>query len=479
MEAQCGGQGNVAELEQARSRRRRRATASRPICAGSTLPWNFAGLDETERSLERAGFEVAGCWLERADEQPPDPRGVHARIGARRAPRPPARRGLREEFVDAVRRGSRSRWCCDYVRLNISAQARRDGERGSSLLPGDGIGPEIVAAARRAARGARRRSSSRSCRSAAPRSTSTAPLLPRGARRVPRARTRCCSARSAARSGTRPTPTRRGPSRACSACARASSCSRTCARCGRSPALVDASPLRARADRGRRPAGRARADRRDLLRRPRPPRRRRARHLRLLGRGDRADRASWPSSRAAAPAGAASVTSVDKANILETSRLWRETVERVAGRTTPSVELEHMLVDNAAMQLVAAPARLRRAPDREHVRRHPLRRGRDDPGLDRAARVGQPRRRTGPGLFEPVHGSAPDIAGQGVANPLATFGSVALMLRHSLGHGGAARRCRIGHRPGAGARARGLRTSLRGQAEETPRSDLPADGPGR
>ena len=221
-----------------------------------------------------------------------------------------------------------------------------------------------------------------------------------------------------------------GPARAC---ARASSCSRTCGRCG--SARRSSAPARCGAERvaRRRPADRARADRRHLLRRPRP----RATASRTTPASTRWRRSSgspsWPSSIAASPSRRGQVTSVDKANILETSRLWRETVERVAARLPAASQLEHMLVDNAAMQLIARPARLRRAADREHVRRHPLRRGRDDRGLDRAARLGQPRRRTGPGLYEPVHGSAPDIAGKGVANPLATFGSVALMLRHSLG----------------------------------------------
>ena len=124
------------------------------------------------------------------------------------------------------------------------------------------------------------------------------------------------------------------------------------------------------------------------------------------------------------------VTSVDKANILETSRLWRETVDRVA-RDYPQVELEHMLVDNAAMQLVARP----RTFDvilTENMFGDILS---DEAamitgsiGMLASASLGK----KAPGLYEPVHGSAPDIAGRGIANPLAMFGSVALMLRHSL-----------------------------------------------
>ena len=124
------------------------------------------------------------------------------------------------------------------------------------------------------------------------------------------------------------------------------------------------------------------------------------------------------------------VTSVDKANVLETSRLWRETVERVAG-DYPEVELEHMLVDNAAMQLVASPARFDVIltenlfgdilSDESAMLTGSL-------GMLPSASLGAAR----PGLFEPVHGSAPDIAGSGIANPLATFLSVAMMLRHGV-----------------------------------------------
>jgi 3-isopropylmalate dehydrogenase len=126
----------------------------------------------------------------------------------------------------------------------------------------------------------------------------------------------------------------------------------------------------------------------------------------------------------------AKVTSVDKANVLETSRLWRETVTRVS-EDHAEVELDHMLVDNAAMQLVAAPSRFDVIltenlfgdilSDESAMLTGSL-------GMLPSASLGDER----PGLFEPVHGSAPDIAGEGVANPLATFLSVALMLRHAL-----------------------------------------------
>ncbi len=124
------------------------------------------------------------------------------------------------------------------------------------------------------------------------------------------------------------------------------------------------------------------------------------------------------------------VTSVDKANVLETSRLWRETVTGMAS-DWGGVELEHMLVDNAAMQLVSRPADFDVIltenlfgdilSDEAAMLTGSL-------GMLPSASLGA----DGPGLFEPVHGSAPDIAGTGKANPLATFLSVAMMLRHGL-----------------------------------------------
>jgi 3-isopropylmalate dehydrogenase len=126
------------------------------------------------------------------------------------------------------------------------------------------------------------------------------------------------------------------------------------------------------------------------------------------------------------------VTSVDKANVLETSRLWREVVGRVAP-DYPDVALDHLLVDNAAMQLVSRPADFDVIvtenlfgdilSDESAMLTGSL-------GMLPSASLGADGE---PGLFEPVHGSAPDIAGEGIANPLATFLSTAMMLRHGLG----------------------------------------------
>jgi 3-isopropylmalate dehydrogenase len=139
-------------------------------------------------------------------------------------------------------------------------------------------------------------------------------------------------------------------------------------------------------------------------------------------------------SRAASSGRAAKVTSIDKANVMETSRLWREVVTRVAP-DYEDVALDHLLVDNAAMQLVSRPA------DFDVIVAENLF---GDILSDEAAMLTGslgmlPSASLGadgdPGLFEPVHGSAPDIAGRGVANPLATFLSVAMMLRHGFGRG--------------------------------------------
>ncbi len=126
------------------------------------------------------------------------------------------------------------------------------------------------------------------------------------------------------------------------------------------------------------------------------------------------------------------VTSVDKMNVLETSRLWREVVSRVHSREFPHIELEHQLVDSAAMKLVAAPRHFEVIltenmfgdilSDEAAMLTGSL-------GMLPSASLGG----SGPGLFEPVHGSAPDIAGQGIANPLAMILSAALLLRHGLG----------------------------------------------
>jgi 3-isopropylmalate dehydrogenase len=139
-------------------------------------------------------------------------------------------------------------------------------------------------------------------------------------------------------------------------------------------------------------------------------------------------------ARVAFRAARSRVTSVDKANVLETSRLWREVVMRVHAAEFPHIELEHLLVDNAAMRLVAAPRHFEVIltenmfgdilSDEAAMLTGSI-------GLLPSASLGASDPRS-PGVFEPVHGSAPDIAGTGAANPLAMILSAAMMLRHGL-----------------------------------------------
>jgi len=126
------------------------------------------------------------------------------------------------------------------------------------------------------------------------------------------------------------------------------------------------------------------------------------------------------------------VTSVDKANVLETSRLWRETVTRVHADEHPGTTLEHLLVDNAAMQLVNRPTQFDVLVTENmfgDILSDEAAMLTGSIGLLGSASLGEP---GSPGLFEPVHGSAPDLAGRGTSNPLAAILSAALMLRHGL-----------------------------------------------
>jgi 3-isopropylmalate dehydrogenase len=132
------------------------------------------------------------------------------------------------------------------------------------------------------------------------------------------------------------------------------------------------------------------------------------------------------------------VTSVDKANVLESSRLWRQIATKV-GKENPDVELDHMLVDTASMRLITGPAWMDVVvtenmfgdilTDEASVLAGSM-------GMLPSASLGESgvglSRQTQTGLYEPIHGSAPDIAGKGIANPTGTILSSAMLLRHSL-----------------------------------------------
>ncbi len=231
------------------------------------------------------------------------------------------------------------------------------------------------------------------------------------------------------------------PEQGCSACARASASTPTCAPSGPLPALYDASPLK-----------REIIERTDLLV---------VRELTggiYFGDKGRADGRAYDVceyseaeieriARTAFRAARSRVTSVDKANVLETSRLWREVVRRVHSQEFPNVELEHLLVDNAAMKLVAAPRHFDVIltenmfgdilSDEAAMLTGSI-------GMLPSASLGEP---GAPGLFEPVHGSAPDIAGEGDGQPAGDdpLGGADAAARPRQG---GRRRCRrIGGRP--------------------------------
>jgi 3-isopropylmalate dehydrogenase len=130
------------------------------------------------------------------------------------------------------------------------------------------------------------------------------------------------------------------------------------------------------------------------------------------------------------------LVSVDKANVLETSRLWRATAQRVLASEFPQVQVEHILVDAAAMYLINRPADFDVMvtenmfgdilTDEASMLAGSL-------GMLPSASLGESETKNPFGLYEPIHGSAPDIAGKGIANPYGTILSLALMLRYSFG----------------------------------------------
>ncbi len=126
-----------------------------------------------------------------------------------------------------------------------------------------------------------------------------------------------------------------------------------------------------------------------------------------------------------------SLCSVDKANVLETSRLWREVTDRVMATEFPEIELETLLVDAAAMHLLSRPSSFDVIVTENmfgDILTDEASMLAGSMGMLPSASIGDAKR----GLYEPIHGSAPDIAGRGIANPCAAIASAALLLRHSL-----------------------------------------------
>ncbi len=277
----------------------------------------------------------------------------------------------------------------------------------SSCLPGDGIGPEVRPSRRGAGRAAgRRRGRGAPLRRRRDRRDSATRSRRRRSRPAV-ARTPSCSAPSAARSGT------------------AAACGRRTGLLGlRTGARRLRQPPPGRPGR-RRPGRRARAGRRPLLRRARRTRRRHGlRHVRVPPR--RRSSASCAAGSSSPGRGGGSLISVDKANVLDTSRLWRRIVDELAPGY-PDVELRHALVDSCAMDLVTSPERFDVIVTENmfgDILSDVAAAVTGGLGLAASASLGD----AGPGIFEPVHGSAPDIAGTGAANPAAMLRSLALML---------------------------------------------------
>ena len=126
------------------------------------------------------------------------------------------------------------------------------------------------------------------------------------------------------------------------------------------------------------------------------------------------------------------LTSVDKVNVMHTSRLWRDVVSELGASSYPDVQLDHALVDSFAMTIVQAPETIDTVVTENtfgDILSDVAAAVTGGLGLAASASLGD----EGPGIFEPVHGSAPQIAGQGIANPAAMLRSVALLLSHGLG----------------------------------------------
>ncbi len=417
--AQCGGAGNVARFHSVLHDVAAEAPFAEHI-GGWDGPWNFQPAPATAIRLGEVGFEDVSTWTEDWPVVPDEPeefiRTVCLGHHLERLPeelRPAARRadgGARAEPADA--------------RLRAAQHGREEARMRILTLPGDGIGPEIMAAAEELlARVGEFELDERLIGGAS--------IDAHGVALTDEVLGACRAADAvllAAVGGPKWDTTDPGaprPEQGLLGLRKGLELFANLRPVRPTPALLDASPLR-----------RERIEGTDLLvvreltggiyfgERGREDSRAFDTCVYSVGEIERIAEVAFKFARR-------KVTSVDKANVLETSRLWREVVSRVAAGHAET-QLEHLLVDNAAMQLVSRPADFDVIltenmfgdilSDEAAMLTGSI-------GMLPSASVGA----GGPGLFEPVHGSAPDIAGTGRANPLAMFGSVAMMLRYGFG----------------------------------------------
>ena len=412
--AQCGGEGNIANVK---------GIADRLYPGEPPHTWKYAGTEETRERLERNGFTDVQTWLQPMPVTPPEPLtflgdvilGPYVQLLPEAERMPFAQRVLDELDDPPV---------LDYVRLNIDRQEGRLMPH-VVVLPGDGIGPEVAAPAVAI------------LQQLAPDVTTEEHLFggasidAHGTALTDEVLAACTASDAvllAAVGGPKwdtTDPSKPRPEQGLLGLRKGMGLYANLRPVRPVPALYDSSPLKREIIEGT-----------DLL------------VVRELTGGiyfgektrtedSASDLCAYSVTeidriaRTAFGAARRKVTSVDKANVLETSRLWRATVVDVAADF--DVPLEHVLVDNAAMQLVSNPSDFDVIVTENmfgDILSDEAAMITGSIGMLPSASLGEPGT---PGMFEPVHGSAPDIAGQGIANPLAMFLSVAMLLRHGLG----------------------------------------------
>ena len=395
-----------------------------------------------------------GCSRIRAPRCSIDVEHAHAHAARRRRGELSARGASRATACSMASMNSAT--CCSQDAGDRAPTSERahEGQR-IAVIAGDGIGPEVIAEGVRVLEARRASASGTSSQlHEAPFGGVAIDRARRSAaaghaRRCAARRMRCCWAPSAARSGR---PAGAGASRAGAAAAAPELGVYANLRpVARAPGAARCLDAQARGARRRRPGVRARAHRRHLLRREdaaTPTQRQRPVHATRSRRSSAscASRRGWRAARRG------KLTSIDKANVLETSRLWREVAERVMHAEFPDVTLEHMLVDSAAMHLIRRPRDFDVLRHREHVRRHPHRRGRDAGRLAGPAAVGLARRRARAASTSRSTARRPTSPARASPIPIGTILSVALLLRHSLGARGRGGRARAGGAPGTRGR---------------------------